>query len=103
MPFPDNNLGWLILAAATIFAVALKRKIKEVPNLVRTSVRCHTHLMPAHLGSQFLQLDALPEGEGWRNSNVLIGTQKPSRPVSQLSCFLRENTRDRSILFLAVV
>lgn len=32
MPFPDNNLDWLILAGSPIFSVALKRKIKEVPN-----------------------------------------------------------------------
>jgi len=33
MPFPDNKLGWLILAGSFIFSVALKRKTKEVPNL----------------------------------------------------------------------
>lgn len=104
MPVPDNNLGWWILAASTLFSVALERKIKEVPNGELVS-QLHT-FHPAFFGQPFV-LRAVTEDSGMlfpkEERECPDGHSEPSCPASHGSCCLRQSTGDTFISSLAVV
>lgn len=104
MPFPDNSPAWCVLAASTLFSVALERKIKEVPNGELGS-QSHT-FHPAFFG-QPVVLGVVTEDSGMlfpkEERECPDGHSEPSHPVSHRSCCLRESTGDTFISSLAVV